>query len=143
MTAQKVELGRHLFYDVRLSGNGLQACGTCHLQEKAFTDGLAVAKGSTGEIHPRNSQHLANVVYNTTITWANPALTSLERQMEVPMFGDNPIELGLTIIIKPTVLQRFQTDSNIKLYLNKPFLKTHKLLITPILLRLLRLFNVP
>lgn len=34
MTAAKVELGRHLFYDERLSGNGLQACGTCHLQQK-------------------------------------------------------------------------------------------------------------
>ncbi|HNA22743.1 MAG TPA: cytochrome c peroxidase, partial [Agitococcus sp.] len=32
MTTAKVELGRHLFYDLRLSGNGTQACGTCHLQ---------------------------------------------------------------------------------------------------------------
>ncbi len=121
MTAEKVELGRHLFYDVRLSGNGLQACGTCHLQEKAFTDGLTVAKGSTGELHPRNSQHLANVVYNATITWANPALTSLERQMEVPMFGDNPIELGLNDNNKAEVLQRFQTDSNYQTLFKQAF----------------------
>lgn len=37
MTRERVELGRHLFYDERLSGNGTQACATCHLQELAFT----------------------------------------------------------------------------------------------------------
>ena len=111
MTAAKVELGRHLFYDERLSGNGLQACATCHLQQKAFTDGLMVAQGSTAELHPRNSQGLANVVYNATLTWANPALTSLERQMEVPMFGDNPVELGINDANKSQVLQRFEQDN--------------------------------
>ncbi len=107
MTADKVELGRHLFYDVRLSGNGKQSCGSCHLQEKAFTDGLAVAVGSTGQLHPRNSQHLSNVVYNATITWANFSLTSLERQMEVPLFGDDPIVLGINDQNKVEILQRF------------------------------------
>lgn len=112
MTAAKVELGRHLFYDVRLSGNGQQACGTCHQQDKAFTDGLAVAKGSTGDNHPRNSQSLGNVAYNTTLTWANPAMTSMERQMEVPMFGEHPVELGLNDGNKNTVLQRFKDDAD-------------------------------
>ena len=45
MSEAKVELGRHLFYDTRLSGNQTQACASCHKQEYAFTDGLAVAKG--------------------------------------------------------------------------------------------------
>lgn len=121
MTTAKVELGRHLFYDVRLSGNGTQACGTCHLQEKAFTDGLAVAKGSTGEFHPRNSQHLANVVYNTTLTWANFSLSSLERQMEVPMFGEDPIELGINDKNKEEVLQRFVQDSQYQQLFSQAF----------------------
>lgn len=111
MSVAKVELGRHLFYDQRLSGNGTQACGTCHLQEKAFTDGLETAIGSTGQAHPRNAQHLSNVVYNATMTWANPALTSLERQMEVPLFGDSPIEMGINDTNKAEVLQRFQQDT--------------------------------
>lgn len=46
MSDAKVELGRHLFYDKRLSGNQTQACASCHLQELAFTDGLAVSEGS-------------------------------------------------------------------------------------------------
>ena len=54
MNAAKVELGRFLFYEKRLSGNGTQACASCHLQEKAFTDGRAQAIGSTGDVHPRN-----------------------------------------------------------------------------------------
>ncbi len=49
MTNAKVELGRHLFYDTRLSINEKTSCATCHLQEKAFTDGKKNAVGTTGE----------------------------------------------------------------------------------------------
>jgi cytochrome c peroxidase len=95
MSAAKVDLGRHLFYDLRLSGNGQQSCATCHQQDKAFTDGQATSVGSTGEEHPRNSMSLVNVAYETTLTWANPGLTRLEDQALVPMFGRHPVELGL------------------------------------------------
>jgi cytochrome c peroxidase len=90
-----VELGRHLFYDTRLSGNGKQACATCHEQRLAFTDGRARSVGSTGELHPRSSMSLVNVAYAATLTWANPTLTRLEEQALVPMYGDHPVELGL------------------------------------------------
>jgi cytochrome c peroxidase len=96
LTWEKVELGRLLFYDTRLSGNQTFACATCHRQELAFTDGLTNAVGSTGEIHPRGSMSLANVAYAGTLAWANPLLLSLEQQALIPMFGENPIELGLT-----------------------------------------------
>ena len=95
MSVAKVELGRHLFYDLRLSGNGQQSCATCHQQDKAFTDGLTTSAGSTGEDHPRNSMSLVNVAYAATLTWANPTMTRLEDQALVPMFGRHPIELGL------------------------------------------------
>lgn len=110
MSAAKVELGRHLFYDRRLSGNGTQACGDCHQQRRAFTDGRVVAVGSTGEPHPRNAQHLTNVAYNATLTWANPGLVTLERQMEVPLFGDNPVEMGVNDANREQVLQRLRDD---------------------------------
>jgi cytochrome c peroxidase len=96
MTVAKVELGRHLFYDQRLSANMTSSCATCHRQELAFTDGRAVALGSTGELHPRGSMSLANVAYAATLTWGHPLLTLLERQATVPMFGDDPVELGLS-----------------------------------------------
>ncbi|MEY4581393.1 MAG: hypothetical protein RL701_6096 [Pseudomonadota bacterium] len=98
MTPEKVALGRHLFYDKRLSENQTFACANCHKQELAFTDGLAVGLGSTGEAHTRGSMSLANVGYTQSLTWANPLMTALERQAGVPMFGDMPIELGLKSI---------------------------------------------
>jgi cytochrome c peroxidase len=95
MSAAKVELGRHLFYDQRMSGNGKQSCASCHRQELAFADGLARGVGTTGQLHPRGSMSLVNVAYAPRLTWANPSLTSLEEQALVPMLGTDPIELGL------------------------------------------------
>jgi cytochrome c peroxidase len=95
MTAAKVELGRRLFYDTRLSANGTQSCGSCHEQARAFTDGKPRAVGSTGDVHPRNSMSLVNVAYAGTLTWGDPSLTRLEDQALVPMFGEHPVELGL------------------------------------------------
>lgn len=96
MSAEKVELGRFLFYDARLSGNQTQSCATCHRQELAFTDGAAVSVGSTGDRTARGSMSLVNVAYVPTLTWANPALVSLEDQALVPIFAEHPVELGLS-----------------------------------------------
>ncbi len=95
MSASKVELGRYLFYDKRMSANGKESCGTCHRQELAFTDGRARAEGTKGQIHPRNSMSLVNVAYVGLLTWANPTLDSLEEQALTPMLGEQPVELGL------------------------------------------------
>lgn len=95
MSVAKVELGRHLFYDTRMSGTGTYACATCHVQALAFTDGLAHAIGETGQLHRRSSMSLVNVAYNASQTWAHPLLLELERQALVPLFGDDPIELGV------------------------------------------------
>lgn len=95
ITAAKVELGRHLFYDTRLSVNGKQSCASCHRQELAFTDGRARAAGTTGELHPRSSMSLVNVAYAPALTWADPKLHSLEQQALIPLFGIEPVELGL------------------------------------------------
>ena len=91
----KIDLGRRLFYDTRLSGKGNYACATCHQQSFAFTDGLAHAVGSTGAEHARSTMTLTNVAYNVTYGWADPGLRTLEAQMLVPMFNEHPIELGL------------------------------------------------
>jgi cytochrome c peroxidase len=95
MTVAKIGLGRRLFYDTRLSGNGTFACATCHQQAHAFTDGRARAIGSTGAAHARSAMTLTNVAYNASLGWADPTLRTLEAQMAVPMFNEHPIELGL------------------------------------------------
>jgi cytochrome c peroxidase len=95
MSAAKVELGRYLFYDKRMSVNGKESCGSCHRRELAFTDGRARAEGTTGHLHPRSSMSLVNVAYAPLLTWANSTLDSLEDQALIPMLGEEPIELGL------------------------------------------------
>jgi len=110
MTKEKVELGRYLFYDKRLSLNQTQACATCHRQERAFTDGRAHGLGSTGELHPRGPMSLVNVAYSPALTWANPLMRTLEAQALVPMFGENPVELGMTGK-EDVLLQRLKSDA--------------------------------
>lgn len=109
MTEAKVELGRYLFYDTRLSGNNIFSCSSCHHQEQVFTDGLTVPLGSTGESHVRNSQTLTNIAYNSTYTWGNPVLTEVEQQIVIPMFGEFPVEMGITGN-EDIVLARFRAD---------------------------------
>lgn len=112
MSEEKFQLGRRLFYDTRLSGNGTQSCASCHLQRLAFTDGRAVATGSTGEKTARSSMPIANAAYHPTFNWANPAVTTLEKQMETPLFATNPVELGINDANRATVLKRFQDDAD-------------------------------
>jgi mono/diheme cytochrome c family protein len=110
MTKEKVELGRYLFYDKRLSLNQTQSCATCHRQEKAFTDGRARGLGSTGQLHPRGPMSLVNVAYSPVLTWGNPLMRTLEAQALVPLFGENPIELGMTGK-EDLLLQRLKSDA--------------------------------
>jgi cytochrome c peroxidase len=95
MTPAKVELGRYLFYDTRLSVNGKSSCGTCHKQELAFTDGKPVGEGATGQKHSRGAMSLVNIAYSAALTWSNPQMKELEQQALTPMFGEHPVELGL------------------------------------------------
>ncbi|MDE0419494.1 MAG: di-heme enzyme [Gammaproteobacteria bacterium] len=109
MTAAKVELGRHFFYDTRLSGNGKQACASCHRPEHAFSEPRARAVGSTGGVNSRNTLALVNVAYNDTLMWVHPGLSTIEQQLLIPMFGDNPVELGIAGR-EEEVLARFRDD---------------------------------
>ncbi len=95
MSVPKVELGRRLFFDTRLSATGQYSCASCHRPELAFTDGRARAQGATGESTRRAALSLANVAYNPAFTWADPYLRSLEKQMRQPLFNEHPVEMGL------------------------------------------------
>jgi len=110
MSAAKVELGRYLFYDPQLSGNGAMSCSSCHLQALAFSDGKVTPHGSTDQPLLRNSQALVNVAYYATLTWANPVLTDVEQQVLIPLFGEFPVEMGISGH-EEVVLARFQGDA--------------------------------
>ena len=110
MTQEKVDLGRRLFFDPRLSGDGTVSCASCHQPELAFTDGRSHAVGVKGETHPRSAMSLTNVAYNATLGWDDPNLNRLEDQMTVPLFNLQPLEMGLTGR-EEEVLTRFKADS--------------------------------
>jgi cytochrome c peroxidase len=109
MSTSKVELGRRLFYDPRLSVSGEMSCATCHRQELAFTDGLARPSGATGEQVARSSMSLVNVAYYYPYTWENPKPHTLEQQALIPLFGEAPIEMGFGLV-REEVMEAMKRD---------------------------------
>lgn len=96
MSEAKVELGRRLFFDPRLSITGRYACASCHRPELAFTDGRSRAIGATGDTLPHQSMSLVNVAYTVSFGWTDTGFDSLESQMRQPLFNRDPVEIGLT-----------------------------------------------
>jgi cytochrome c peroxidase len=95
MSGAKVELGRRLFFDTRLSSTGQYSCASCHRPELAFTDGKSHAQGATGDSVRRSAMSLTNIAYNPSFTWANSSIRSLESQMRQPLFNEHPLEMGV------------------------------------------------
>jgi cytochrome c peroxidase len=86
-----VELGRKLFFDARLSGDGTIACATCHNPNRAFTDGRPVSVGIHGRVGQRNAPTILNALYSKHQFWDGRADT-LEQQAAFPI--TNPAEMG-------------------------------------------------
>jgi cytochrome c peroxidase len=91
MTTQKVELGRFLFFDRRLSDDNTIACATCHLAKFGFTDGQPVSTGIKGQKGGRSAPASFNRVFSSAQFWDGRAAT-LEDQSIGPF--TNPIEHG-------------------------------------------------
>jgi cytochrome c peroxidase len=115
MSASKVILGKTLFFDKNLSFNQSMSCATCHQPKFAFSEPQKTAVGSTGQKHRRNSQSLVNVAYNSNLTWAHSGINQIEQQILIPMFSEDPIELGITGH-ENEVLRRFQKGNYAKLF---------------------------
>jgi cytochrome c peroxidase len=92
-SAAKVELGRYLYFDTRLSADDSVSCASCHDPRFAFTDGSAVSKGIKGQTGNRSAPTIINRAYALAQFWDGRA-GSLEEQAKGPMV--NPIEMGNT-----------------------------------------------
>lgn len=79
MTPAKVELGKKLFWESRLSGNGSMPCVSCHMPNLGWGDGGAISRGYPGTKHWRNSQTVLNSAYYNKLFWEG-SVTSLEAQ---------------------------------------------------------------
>ena len=88
MSVAKVELGKQLYYDTRLSGDGSRSCYSCHLKERGLTDGQPTATGAYGVKLPRSSPTLWNIGYHAEFYWDGRS-KSLEAQAKAAWSGAN------------------------------------------------------
>lgn len=94
LLAHRVALGERLFFDPILSSDRTVSCGTCHLREKAFTDGHLRSVGVQGRRGLRNAPSLLNVAYRRSLFWDGEH-PSLEHQALIPL-GDS-LEMDLPV----------------------------------------------
>ena len=92
-TPEKAELGRLLYFDVRISADNTVSCASCHSPEYGYTDGAAVSTGIHGQKGGRSAPTVLNRAYSLAQFWDGRAST-LEEQAKGPI--QNPIEMGTT-----------------------------------------------
>jgi cytochrome c peroxidase len=94
LTAEKIELGKKLYFDARLSAKGNQACASCHAPAAGFADprGTKTSAGGDGHFGPRNTPTTLNAALLSEQFWDGRAET-LEEQAVLPFI--NPIEMGI------------------------------------------------
>jgi len=85
-TPEKIELGRILFFDRRLSGDGTMSCATCHIPEMGFTDGQAIALSYPTTRNWRNTPTLMNALFYRFL-FHDGRVTSLEDQALFPVMS--------------------------------------------------------
>jgi cytochrome c peroxidase len=92
LTKGKIDLGKILFFDKRLSADDTISCATCHDQEKGFADGRVIAVGIKERKGTRNSPTVLNAAFFDTQFWDGRVIT-LEEQAKQPII--NPNEMGM------------------------------------------------
>lgn len=92
-TPQQIDLGRYLFFDPALSGDGTVSCSTCHQLGKGLSDGLETSIGVLGTPVKRSAPSLWNVAFLKLFFWDGRA-TTLEEQMVGPLYAED--EMGTT-----------------------------------------------
>ena len=111
ITAEKVALGKQLFFDKRLSKDGSASCETCHVPEKGWTDGSALSKKVGGGMNTRHSPTLYNVAYNPNYYWDGRSPT-LEKQIEAAwkgQMGASPADVSAALAKVPGYAVQFKT----------------------------------
>ena len=116
MTQEKIELGRALYFDVRLSANDTIACATCHSPKLAFTDGQPVSMGIGTQKGGRSAPTVINRVFSKAQFW-DGRVPSLEEQAKGPI--TNPIEMGMPSHAK--VVQKLNDIEGYRKWFRKVF----------------------
>ncbi len=100
VTDNGATLGRVLFYDTRMSANNTMACGSCHLQSRAFSEPKQFSKGHEGKLTDRNAMSLVNVRYypRGRFFWDERA-RSLEEQVLMPIQSKTEMGQDLKTVV--------------------------------------------
>lgn len=99
LIAEKIELGKQLFFDKRLSKDNTIACVDCHRPELAFTDGRALSRGVEGVAAQRNAPTLLNAAWLQTVMF-DGELKTLEMQVIVPIQEHSEMNSDMLALIK-------------------------------------------
>jgi cytochrome c peroxidase len=112
LTEEGVALGKKLFFDNILSGDGTQSCASCHNPKKAFTDQQQFSTGIQGEFGKRNAMPLFNLAWNfdERFAWDGKEF-GLEEQALEPV--SNPIELHANWKKVMEIIQQHPTYPNL------------------------------
>src|SRR5574337_1233701 len=94
LTTDKINLGKALYFDARLSADGIIACATCHAPDKGFSDDRPTSTGIKGQVGGRNAPVTINRLFSQDQFWDGRS-PSLEDQALGPV--QNPIEMGHTL----------------------------------------------
>jgi len=99
MTAEKIALGKNLYFDPRLSRNGSISCATCHNPSLGWSDAEAKAIGIDGQVAGRSSPTVINTGYNTIHMW-DGRKKSLEDQATGPMEASSEMATDFDAMMK-------------------------------------------
>lgn len=94
LTPERIELGKKLFFDPRLSGDGNMSCATCHNPLFGWSDGLPTALGNKSKVLDRASPVITNTAYNAVQMWDGRKRT-LEDQAMGPM--EATVEMNMNV----------------------------------------------
>jgi cytochrome c peroxidase len=111
-TPQQIDLGRYLFFDPVLSGDGTVSCASCHDPDLGFSDGRGLSVGASGQPVRRSAPSLWNVAFGQRFFWDARA-GSLEEQMQGPLYDENematnPVQLLQTLNDIPRYRELFR-----------------------------------
>lgn len=114
-TKARIELGKVLFFDPRLSGDGITSCATCHNPGLGWADGRAKAVGFRGKELGRASPTLINSAYSSLQMW-DGRIKNLEDQVIAPMNSPDEMHTDMQVMEK-----WLSTSSEYKILFNKAY----------------------
>ena len=118
-TAERVALGKRLFYDPILSRDSSISCNSCHIQEFAFADNKKVSPGVEGELGVRNSMSLANVAY-TDFFLREGGVPTLEMQVLAPIHEHSEMDFNIIPVAERMKLDSSYVVQSLKSYNREP-----------------------